>query len=177
MPDDVTNQIIGAKETVAKIGGALKGDAVSVDFNRLIPMPKILALGPYLVSIGYRARACLSGYPVSGPCPKDMSDDEFDTFILYLRALRETGHDSATSWRCSHWGTKWNAYDVKVEENAITFTTASDCPDPIVEALAKSVPDSWVWSYVNNINGVRGTWTCKDGSLGWDEPDNISVRA
>jgi len=43
-------------------------------------------------------------------------------------------------WRCTNWGTKWGACEVKVTEEdedflEITFNTAWSPPEPIVEAL------------------------------------------
>lgn len=38
-------------------------------------------------------------------------------------------------WCPKNWGTKWNAYEVTVEDNTITFDTAWNDPEPIIKLL------------------------------------------
>lgn len=46
-------------------------------------------------------------------------------------------------WSVSHWGTKWNAYDVvEVSDEQITFDTAWAHPAPVIEALVHQVAES-----------------------------------
>lgn len=35
-------------------------------------------------------------------------------------------------WNLENWGTKWNAYDVKIDDNKIYFDTAWSTPEPII---------------------------------------------
>ena len=56
-------------------------------------------------------------------------------------------------WRVNHWGTKWDAYDVEVDDCdvdhlIITFNTAWSPPEPICHAIRDEYPDLAVsWFY------------------------------
>jgi len=55
----------------------------------------------------------------------------------YINNIRQYGYDSWYDWRCSNWGTKWNAYDTSYgADETLTFDTAWSCPFPILEELA-----------------------------------------
>lgn len=51
------------------------------------------------------------------------------------------GKNNWYDWCCDNWGTKWNAYNISVDENSITFDTAWTTPTPIVNRLAELFPE------------------------------------
>ncbi|WP_052350580.1 hypothetical protein [Paenibacillus gorillae] len=44
-------------------------------------------------------------------------------------------------WSNHNWGTKWNAYEISINENVIKFDTAWASPIPIFKALSKQFPE------------------------------------
>ena len=44
------------------------------------------------------------------------------------------------NWCIKNWGTKWNALNIKIKDNRISFDTAWSAPLPIIEKLAKAFP-------------------------------------
>lgn len=40
-------------------------------------------------------------------------------------------------WCSKNWGTKWNAYDIVIKDNTISFDTAWNSPKPILQALVE----------------------------------------
>lgn len=63
-----------------------------------------------------------------------------------IEKFKKLGQDALTNynlygvltwydWCPKNWGTKWNAYEVTVEDNTITFDTAWNDPAPIIKLL------------------------------------------
>lgn len=44
------------------------------------------------------------------------------------------GHKTWYQWAIPNWGTKWNAYEVNVEDNIVSFDTAWNSPEPVLAA-------------------------------------------
>ncbi|MCU4350188.1 DUF1281 family ferredoxin-like fold protein [Acinetobacter ursingii] len=42
------------------------------------------------------------------------------------------GYKTWYEWSIPNWGTKWNAYEVNVEDNTVSFDTAWNSPDPVL---------------------------------------------
>lgn len=82
--------------------------------------------------------------------PKQMSADERLAAFLghgkqYVQNMLEHGSITWYEWCNRVWGTKWNAYDAGPgEDGAVTFSTAWDYPEPVIEALSKQFPDATV---------------------------------
>ena len=55
---------------------------------------------------------------------------------MYLHNIMTYGCDTWYDWCCEYWGTKWNACEVCVGSNYISFQTAWSVPDPALEAFA-----------------------------------------
>jgi hypothetical protein len=90
-----------------------------------------------------------------------------------LKAYEAHGHSSWYSWSIEHWGTKWNAYDVRIIEQVsdrliFCFDTAWSPPIPIFHALAArdevrnltleltAFDEGWGFAYVGAIgNGYH----------------------
>jgi hypothetical protein len=67
-----------------------------------------------------------------------------------LRCLAETGFADWSGWNLRHWGTKWNAFDGKIEyrtafkgfsEMEFKLKTAVSVPEPVFTKLARLFPD------------------------------------
>jgi len=57
------------------------------------------------------------------------------------------GRPNWYDWQIENWGTKWNAYDISVEDDGygqvtITFDTAWTAPLPIIDALREKYPNA-----------------------------------
>jgi len=50
------------------------------------------------------------------------------------------GHRNWYGWCIENWGTKWGAYDISVDGNAVSFLTAWSMPEPIIRELSKKFP-------------------------------------
>lgn len=82
-------------------------------------------------------------------------DDLLELGAKAVCNLMEYGAVSWYDWRCSHWGTKWNAYyQYSDSDDSIGFDTAWSMPDPILRKLAE----------ICNEHNVRfdGQWINED---------------
>jgi hypothetical protein len=76
------------------------------------------------------------------------SFDCADMYLLPARTYHENvlrhGHGDWYGWCTEHWGTKWNADDVRIaqahERVALSFVTAGSYPKPILKKLSLSFP-------------------------------------
>lgn len=76
------------------------------------------------------------------------------------------------SWNREFWGTKWNAYDTRVEGGdgdvaVVTFETAWSHPAPVIEALARRFPDIRIEvAYADEDLGSNvGSYVIEDGQV------------
>lgn len=179
MPNHVTTRAVvtGEKDELGRFCNLFysedsQGNFV-VDFNKIIPMPKILkdtvegtvsTTGVVLMRVADgmdSAENDLSEAFVTHM--RDELDMQSDTLqdvamkfldkhpdyekygALRLLAKAETGYYSWYSWALANWGTKWNAYDCRLEFQAekyveFCFNTAWSFPEPVFRKLAKMFP-------------------------------------
>jgi hypothetical protein len=161
MPNHVTNKIIllGKKEELESLLKKIRNEKENepIDFNKILPMPKIL-------------------HEVSSP-PKIISEAEYEKEMAIFNDKKRVLSDSEKmcgithgitqklhdqymkkydavdwyDWACKNWGTKWNAYDQSIgefeETNSgfgtitIIFDTAWSTPYPVIVKLAKMFPN------------------------------------
>lgn len=62
-----------------------------------------------------------------------------------LKNIEQYGHRDWYHWSVENWGTKWNSYDLNVEQETethmeFTFDTAWSHPQPVFEKLAQEFP-------------------------------------
>ena len=71
-----------------------------------------------------------------------LSDESFEQFVQMLRNHRKTGFMHSMDFARESWGTKWNAYQQKVdlEGMCLSFDTAWNTPMPIFKALSALHP-------------------------------------
>lgn len=157
MPNHVTNILTASATVIA----ALKGASL-VDFNSLIPMP------PAVRDTKAESRSTCLAELITGktnvrPKPGDLvasltlsnaiqmlesggiktlvTDEDFENFVTMLRNFRSHGALCWYDWAVDHWGTKWNAYDIKETADGVQFETAWSAPHPVIKALAAKHPD------------------------------------
>lgn len=91
-----------------------------------------------------------------------------DELILQALSLSLTGFSDPISWSYANWGTKWNGYDFnQVEPTIIRFSTAWQCPMPVLVELSKKFPDDEISvEYADeDIGSNCGYFTLKDGVI------------
>lgn len=149
--------------TVIPIPEILKGDSASPEIEKWAnialgninlstlsePRPEnmaeLLEKGDFGTAAKFLEQASCIKMMQSGPFPKDFEQDRFETFIKYIRAIKETGYANWYGWSCEKWGTKWNAYDTnRISDNKVQFQTAWSAPFPVLEALSKKFPEESV---------------------------------
>tara|TARA_R110001583_G_scaffold62471_2_gene183659 strand:- start:1862 stop:2290 length:429 start_codon:yes stop_codon:yes gene_type:complete len=118
MPNHCSNriEISGEPRDVKRVKKFLenKDTDTCFDFNNILPMPKELE-------------------GTSSPTEEPNS--------FKNRRLRKVyGTDNWYDWRILHWGTKWNSYDGKIDNEdeeyiVYTFDTAWSPPEPVIHAL------------------------------------------
>lgn len=103
-----------------------------------------------------------------GPYPKDLGDEEWERFITYMRAIRQTGHYSWYSWRLENWGTKWGAYDCnQISERCWQFNTAWSAPVELFVKFSERQPEHEIrlmWADEDSGNNC-GDVTFKGGEI------------
>lgn len=159
MPNYVKNiiTILGNQAEIDSVLRYIKGKDTMFDFNTLIPMPDELNIESG--SVTYNSLA-LYRYLQEKSAPQKFpkmlmekmdSDESIDDFIKrmekdgYLNMklgkkayenLQKYGAADFYYWRIMNWGTKWNALNVSVEDNTISFETAWSAPIPVLLALS-----------------------------------------
>jgi Ferredoxin-like domain in Api92-like protein len=90
-----------------------------------------------------------------------------------LQSIAETGFADWYTWSIHHWGTKWNAYHLKIvteQPLEFVFDTAWDFPLPVFKAIAEAFPqlafrcscfdEGWGFAGDGYFNPrERGQWT------------------
>ena len=162
MPNHVYNRIrfYTDPETKARIILDVMNDEDgpgSIDFEKLIPMPKELDITDGSMTdageklyIMYLSRLAETGESPDTEAARDIRESITkgdpvleDRFELGERAVRNRelyGSRSWYGWSIDNWGTKWNAYTLGEEppdDGTIAFYSAWDAPFPIVEALSE----------------------------------------
>jgi hypothetical protein len=105
--------------TKDKIKEALAGTDARFDFNRLVPMPEH--------SDDFQAEGNLAHDKIHTGKPRTKDNNWYD-------------------WSCEHWGTKWSACDINLDESiddelTYRFDTAWDAPRPIVTKLRERMKE------------------------------------
>ena len=166
MPNWVQNEITlyGEEKNIAKVLELVKSEESEFDFNKLVPMPKELNISSS--SENELAIICFLSNKLTKPFHQmekkylayvtNMFDPNWARTIYNERLperkadfdkLYELGkvccsnidkysHIDWYDWCRANWGTKWNACEVYISDNIISFQTAWSVPDPIFEAFA-----------------------------------------
>ena len=113
---------------------------------------------------------------------KDLSDDDFNSFIQCLKNYREHGSIYWHDWSIKNWGTKWNAYnqnDQRNTEDTIYFQTAWSSPIGLIEELSKIFPLVKIClTYADEDRGSNtGMITFENGeAIEVNQPESQSIQ-
>jgi hypothetical protein len=113
---------------IEKILSQVKSEQSEFDFNKIVPMPEELrntTAPTNILSDEEYAKTPLRGITQA------MSDELKQKF----------GFDNWYDWAYQHWGTKWNADEVIINDNQIEFNTAWNCSEPIFIKLSEMFPN------------------------------------
>lgn len=152
MPNHVTTEIKATPDVIA----SMLNEEGRVDFSKIIPFAgefpwngiacdaetladvvrrKPLDENPLIASLeaGSRDRVLLD----------QLSDESFEQFVQMLRNHRATGYLHDMEFARAKWGTKWNAYDQTVDQEAGTarFDTAWSFPEPVLLKVSEQFPE------------------------------------
>lgn len=175
MPNHVVNHISlnGDPEKIRSMLEAIKSDELgvgSVDFNKIIPMPKSLdieestrtdrGLKAYrdFIEVYTFGRSAEDALKALEDIPAeseeiflrqrtDIKRDEWELGKTAWHNIRQYGAPTWYDWAINNWGTKWNAYgygDDKIDYHngdMLYFQTAWAAPHPVLAKLAEMFPD------------------------------------
>jgi hypothetical protein len=147
MPNWCFNQIrieAGDPAMLESILTDILDDTGQLDFNRIVPRPKILdhtASGRTAID-GETLDAWYCEATDAGPIERKFTPQE-------QAELAAIGVDNWYDWSVAHWGTKWNATDTQVERDRlagrsveIRFDTAWSPPTPVLGRLRALYPEA-----------------------------------
>lgn len=172
MPNWVTNYIEfeGDEKRIAEMKEAIKYEEHglgTIDFNKLIPMPKELeiicgssttkGLEAYKLFVDIyqfgvkRTKEELLNIPEEREkaflqYKQDIDPKDWEYGRAAYRNILKYGHPTWYEWSLENWGTKWNAcgYDENSDMwkgEKVWFETAWSAPHPILQKLSEQYPD------------------------------------
>ena len=187
MPNNITNilTLSSGKELPMERLLTKEGE---FDFNSFIPMPKCLRgkspscnavsranalLGRIVVPKGTVDRSDLKSLLIHMEFKDQVSLMEtrinahtLEETLDCLQSFQECGYLYWNDFSEENWGTKWNAYDIKIDKKSITFDTAWDAPFPIFERISKLVDEPIHIKYASEDTGSnQGEWMYFKGGI------------
>lgn len=144
----------------------------SIDFNKLIPMPKSLDIeSGTRTTIGLDAyRRFMAGNKGGAEAFQKEHPEEWALGKQAYENIQQYGAPTWYEWCNKNWGTKWNAYsctELSMEDDTLDFFTAWNCVTPILEALSRKYPDqtvSYRWAD-EDIGSNVGEAVYKNGEM------------
>jgi len=145
MPNHCYNRVTfysGNTEDVAKLKKIFEGEQV---FGQIIPEPD----WPNTPLMTSQNKSLYSNElkGTDGELPQKV-EDPFQRYVF-----KSTGHadDRWYDWRVQNWDTKWDAYDLSVDDDdpeqlEVSFNTAWSPPEAVCSAIREQYPDvsvSW----------------------------------
>jgi hypothetical protein len=159
------------------------------DFNKLIPMPNSLNIeaSSELENMAHFLFNLKTGCP---PSIKSMQDyfktntkshilDVINKAFQYYENYNQYGCTTWYEWRYKHWHTKWNAYNVDIQPNLITFQTAWSGVLNLMLELSKKLNTKFEYSFTDeNIGYNCATCIIENGNIISEHvPENGSKEA
>lgn len=210
MPNWVSTSIrFNSHADLQRVLSVTKTDRSAFDFEALIPMPKALRVESGSrtdEAIVFFETERLTKEPegntelerlVRNPffadwvgvvrerlAARSMTDEEADGLYAlgrqYVENFRSYGHPTWYSWCLEHWGTKWGACGVSVDETAIWFDTAWSPAIPVFEHLIARFPDipmRFSWSEEQFDLNTGAIAYDGNGTVAMVEPDADTYEA
>jgi hypothetical protein len=166
------------------------------DFEKIIPMPESLRIESS--SMVDQAMAVLTndqeelrkmlgynwvkekGYTTTDDVKehlmRNLTEADLEMGRKAINNIKEYGCKDWYDWSRRNWGTKWNCYDVVLEENnTIRFQTAWCTPYPVFAKLGEIFPDVTITVKFadEDIGSNCGTYEVFDNTLSeYEEPEN-----
>lgn len=135
MPNHISNRIQfkaseddwkKEEEAFAQLQALMKTEDSPFDFNVLIPYPE-----PYKSLDEARNQA-----------EKQLEGLSKEEYWQRQKQLPKDGYNQGGyDWCHQNWGTKWNAYEIGIDYDGISFQTAWSTPLPIWVEISKRFPD------------------------------------
>lgn len=169
MPNHVTNiiQFKGKADRLQEMLKRIQNDECardSIDFNKIIPMPKALDIrSGSMTRRGLEAyQGFVEVYTLMGTrtgldllnIPKasedvflkvrtDIASEEWALGRTAFQNIQRYGAPTWYEWCIQNWGTRWNAYkcDTAPDGSKLKFLTAMSAPHPILQCLSEMYPD------------------------------------
>ena len=173
-------------------------DGITLDFNRILPMPESLdvtegsvtktAIHAYLLDKKDGKRKLSEKEKELLKDCKRFSDEKtlrnekpekFAELVeqgkVYVDNLEKYGHTSWYGWCVENWGTKWNAFDGWQDgEDEIGFVTAWSPPMGVICELSKKYPEERITVEWSEEGGYSGRFSFENGELVEDEENEPS---
>ena len=155
MPNHVQNilTIVGHKNHVEPLMALLDDGESKFSFKKIVPMPKELegtrAPANIVSEAQYKKEQYEKNFKEENP---HFSDKGSITKKMSEDWIQRFGADNWYDWTVGHWGTKWGAYDVVVEDPivltgrdgyiqiVISFQTAWSSGSQVIDTLGRNHP-------------------------------------
>lgn len=168
MPNHVTNIIsfAGPEERIVELRNKIRGEEEDslIDFNKIIPQPDSLGItsgsktdfGIAVLLFKEKGDSSKLIPILKYPWVKAENIKTIEQLVdfliesgsadlehgrIALENLEKYGHQDWYSWSIENWGTKWNSYSAREEEDKIIFVTAWNTPIPVIQKLSEMFPD------------------------------------
>jgi hypothetical protein len=180
MPNHVTTIIEindGNQEAINSMINKVDGED-KFDFNRIIPIPEEVKIEAS--TTGEWGLRYLNGETsILDNFDKKDREEAIELGKKYKANIEKYGHAEWYEWSVHNWGTKWNAYDLYMDDCQVIFSTAWSHPMPIMVALSKKFPDAvFHVIYADENTGYNvGDYTLRDGVVEDRTPEEGSVDA
>lgn len=190
MPNHVKNklEIVGTESEVQEVFDFLKGKPYEedkeypIDFNNIIFMPEELNItSDGMISLLENQFSFHDSLKekLDSLVKNDNYKNTLENFIQGIRNYCEHGHASWYGWSIANWGTKWNAYSQKKENNTIIFDTAWSCVLDLIVQISKKYPSvKFNYSYADEDTGNNcGEGYVQNGETKMNYPNKESKEA
>ena len=173
MPNHVTNYVTfgGSDAKIAELLSKVKSKDSDFDFKTFAPMPDEL--------MDSRSPSNIVSQQEYDKWVMNEKKDE-DIFGSNRRITQQMsddmkkkyGADNWYDWSINNWGTKWNAYDIHIVDDQVTFNTAWSTPFRAMVKLSEAFPDVVisVRYYDEDFGSNVGEYELRNGQL---EDENV----
>lgn len=136
--------------------------------NGLEPLSERLAKTPIqeLAKVASQAREYIECEAVTF-VDKVLILDNAKDLALHTYCKLITGSSDPLDWSTDHWGTKWNASEVIIDDKYLEMQTAWGFPFPVIYELSKKFPDETISvDYADEDLGYNcGSFAVKNGEV------------
>ncbi len=206
MPNHITNRLIieGKEDEVKKVFDFIKSDKndedgapIYIDFNKIMPMSSDLDVPSssegedgkkYLLGLSgnifQREAYQRSEHYQRMETLKNEAPERFERCLelgrKYLHNIAEYGNEDWYGWRIANWGTKWNAYDIHLEDwNVLYFNTAWSGVPKLISMLAVMFPEVTIkYDFADENTGYNvGSYIMRGEEVEDNSPADDSAEA